>query len=306
MTRFVRPVSPSVVSRGGSFDDHRNRKPHPSVNPGTDYAVRTGTAVHAVSGGKVVAVDTGPDGSGGRTIALDCDNGSGIDYLHLSKIEVSTGQRVKQGDKLGNSGCSANGFDDPQKNGGIFPHLHLAMRPNHTHFANNGNVDPEKHLVDRATAVLDEGDDMQLIRSKRSGNWYVIPQLGQALKIPKSPNGSPEHKHALAYKAANERGFRLVSSTQARQLVDDLAWRNEQAADLFGWSAEKLAEIKDAIAELKEQEPDEDEEELDEEAVQDLAEDIDDAIRIDVDAFVAKLKATLTADRIELLAEKLK
>lgn len=303
MARFVRPTTPHPVSAGGSFDDHRNRRPNPSVNPGTDYAIRTGTPVYAVSAGRVAAIDTRPDGSGGRTIALDCDNGHGVDYLHLSKIEVEVGDRVRQGERIGVSGCSANGFDDPHKNGGIFPHLHLAMRPNHTHFANNGNVDPEKNMVDRETFI--EGDDMQLIRSKKSGNWYVIPQLGQALKIPNGANGSASHRHALAYKAANGTGFRHVGPKTTRQLVDDLAWRNEQAAVLFGWSADKLAEIKKALDELKEQEPDEDDEELDDEAVQDLADDIDDAIRIDVDAFAARLKATLTADAIELLVSKL-
>ena len=86
---------------------------------GTDWAVPTGTAVMASSGGTVTKA--GWASGYGYVVYISHADGRETRYGHLSKILVSAGQQVKQGEKIalsGNSGRSTG------------PHLHFELRIN--------------------------------------------------------------------------------------------------------------------------------------------------------------------------------
>lgn len=87
-----------------------------TYHKGVDWAVPTGTSVYASCGGKVSKAGWG---SGyGNVIYIDHEDGRQTRYGHLSKILVSVGDKVKQGDKIalsGNTGVSTG------------PHLHFEI-----------------------------------------------------------------------------------------------------------------------------------------------------------------------------------
>jgi len=100
-----------------------------TYHKGIDWAVPTGTAVYASSGGTVSRAGWG---SGyGYVVYIDHSDGRQTRYAHLSKPLVKVGQKVNQGEKIALSGST-----------GIVsgPHLHFEMLINGT------QVDPKDHL----------------------------------------------------------------------------------------------------------------------------------------------------------------
>ena len=100
-----------------------------TYHKGLDWAVPTGTAVMASSGGTVIKAGWG---SGyGYVVYIDHGDGRQTRYAHLSKVLVKAGQKVVQGQKIalsGNTGRSTG------------PHLHFEILINGTH------VNPLNHL----------------------------------------------------------------------------------------------------------------------------------------------------------------
>ena len=83
---------------------------------GLDIAVAEGTAVIAVKSGKVTEVRT--SATYGKLLEYETTDGYTVMYAHLSKILVHEGERVKQGQKVaesGNTGLSTG------------PHLHYSL-----------------------------------------------------------------------------------------------------------------------------------------------------------------------------------
>jgi murein DD-endopeptidase MepM/ murein hydrolase activator NlpD len=142
MTTWIRPVTQKV---SGDFARHQKRK---SVNPGVDYATKTGTPVLAIGDGVVNRVSHTVTGAGGRVVLLDFPSGHKADYLHLSEVHVAKGQQVKAGDVLGLSGASGLGKED-----GYAPHLHLSFRMGGTHLQGTGNIDFEAFIGSPAPAA---------------------------------------------------------------------------------------------------------------------------------------------------------
>ena len=144
MSTWIRPLEGRITS---SFDDHRNRKVNPSRNPGTDYGVPSGTPVKAIADGVITGVVPTFAGSGGRMIFQDFPSGHKADYLHLSRIDVYKGQKVKQGQVIGLSGASGLG-----KENGYGPHPHLSVRVGGKSTIGAGNIDFEKLLAEQGVA----------------------------------------------------------------------------------------------------------------------------------------------------------
>jgi murein DD-endopeptidase MepM/ murein hydrolase activator NlpD len=135
MTTWIRPVDGGSIS--DSFNGHKNRA-KPSLNPGTDYAVATGTPVKAVADGTVTGIVPTFTGSGGRMIFLGFPSDHNADYLHLSRIDVVAGQAVKQGQVIGLVGGSGLG-----KENGYGAHLHFSFRVGGKPTMGAGNIDYE-------------------------------------------------------------------------------------------------------------------------------------------------------------------
>lgn len=125
---YIKPIS------GGRMSSGFGRRKAPTkgastYHKGLDWAVPTGTAVMASSGGTVIKAGWG---SGyGYVVYIDHGDGRQTRYAHLSKVLVKAGQKVVQGQKIalsGNTGRSTG------------PHLHFEILINGTH------VNPLNHL----------------------------------------------------------------------------------------------------------------------------------------------------------------
>jgi murein DD-endopeptidase MepM/ murein hydrolase activator NlpD len=84
---------------------------------GQDFAVQTGTKVHAVHTGTVVEADWG--GAYGNNIVIKHGNGLYTQYAHLSKFDVKVGEKVNTDEVIARSGNTGNTSG---------PHLHFEVR----------------------------------------------------------------------------------------------------------------------------------------------------------------------------------
>jgi murein DD-endopeptidase MepM/ murein hydrolase activator NlpD len=96
----------------------RNPRYAAGYHTGDDYAAPTGKKVVAVLDG-TIAWSNNNGGAYGRWIGLRA-NGRDYIYCHLSVRSVSTGDKVKAGQKLGEVGATGNVTG---------PHLHFEDRP---------------------------------------------------------------------------------------------------------------------------------------------------------------------------------
>ena len=107
---------PRNISYGSKF--HRGL----DINFGTqdfDY----GAPVLATHDGVVQAINSSPKGGGGRFIIINSPDGSfQTGYLHLKSINVEVGQKISEGDVIGEIGGSGKG-----KERGYVPHLHYQI-----------------------------------------------------------------------------------------------------------------------------------------------------------------------------------
>ncbi len=115
---YIRPISGGRQTSGYGM----RKKPRPDAtanHQAIDWATATGTPVWASCGGTVTKAGWG--GGYGYVVFIDHEDGKQTRYAHLSKILVSVGQKVKQGDRIGLSGSTGVSTG---------PHLHFEMRIN--------------------------------------------------------------------------------------------------------------------------------------------------------------------------------
>lgn len=116
---FIRPINASPGSRFGM-------RFHPilkywRMHNGVDYGAATGTPIRAAKAGTVVKA--GPNGGFGNFVLLGHGTSGGTyvttGYAHMSRVAVSVGQRVEQGQVIGYVGSTGLSTT---------PHLHLEVR----------------------------------------------------------------------------------------------------------------------------------------------------------------------------------
>lgn len=100
---FIRPVEGPISGRFGSQRIY-NGTPG-SAHSGMDIAAERGTPVQAPAAGKVVFADPDLYLTGG-TVLIDHGHGIGSNFLHMSELDVSVGERVEQGQTIGRVGAS--------------------------------------------------------------------------------------------------------------------------------------------------------------------------------------------------------
>lgn len=111
---LIRPVSGTITSRFGVGSRIRR-----SSHTGLDIATSTGTPIAAAASGTVTF--SGYKGSYGNMIVISHGNGVQTYYGHCSKLYVSAGAQVSQGEIIGAVGSTGNSTG---------PHLHLEVRVN--------------------------------------------------------------------------------------------------------------------------------------------------------------------------------
>jgi murein DD-endopeptidase MepM/ murein hydrolase activator NlpD len=122
---YIRPCKTKNIS--DDFSDHVKR--HSNL-PGVDYTCKIGDSVYATADGMVLAVSHTANSAGGIMITIRHRDGRKSYYLHLSRILVGVGKRVKAGHLIARSGNTGRSTG---------PHLHFAIRDK-----SGKCVDPEK------------------------------------------------------------------------------------------------------------------------------------------------------------------
>ena len=184
MPTFIRSVEGRISA---SYQDHKNRTPS-SRNPGTDYAVATGTPVKAIADGTITSTVETFRGAGGRMIFQSFEGGYNADYLHLSAINVKPGQVVKQGEVIGLSGGSGLGSET-----GYGPHLHLSIRRGGSPTMGVGNIDFETLVGSspapapaKAPAAPKPAKAKAPAKPKATGKTYTVVKGDNLTKIAKA------------------------------------------------------------------------------------------------------------------------
>lgn len=92
----------------------------PKLHKGLDFSAPSGTPIYATGAGRVVEARYEPGGYGKHVII---NNGYGYEtlYGHMSKIKVSTGERVKRGEVIGLVGSTGKSTG---------PHCHYEVHVN--------------------------------------------------------------------------------------------------------------------------------------------------------------------------------
>jgi murein DD-endopeptidase MepM/ murein hydrolase activator NlpD len=99
------------------------------MHEGIDIGVGYGTPIAAAASGTVVYA--GWESGYGNFVVIDHGNGLATAYGHQSRIAVSNGEAVTQGQVIGYVGCTGHCFG---------PHLHFEVR------VNGAPVDPLGYL----------------------------------------------------------------------------------------------------------------------------------------------------------------
>ena len=184
---WIRSVDGKISS---SYQSHKDRNPT-SRNPGTDYAVATGTPVKAIADGTITGIVETIRGAGGRMIFQSFPGGFNADYLHLSRIDVAVGQEVKQGQVIGLSGGSGLGSET-----GYGAHLHLSFRKGGTPSMGVGNLDFETFVTSapsvapaKAPAAPKPAKAKAPAKPKAKAKTYTVVKGDNLTKIAKA-NGT--------------------------------------------------------------------------------------------------------------------
>ncbi len=114
-TRFIRPVEGRISGRFGNQRVYNGRPGAP--HSGMDIAAASGTPVRAPAAGVVTFADPALYLTGG-TLLIDHGHGVSSNFLHLSRIDVRTGDRVEQGQIIATVGATGRATG---------PHLHWGM-----------------------------------------------------------------------------------------------------------------------------------------------------------------------------------
>ncbi len=121
---LIKPITGTISSRFGASSSIRS-----GAHTGLDIASSTGSPIKAAASGTVTFA--GWKGSYGNLLVITHSNGVQTYYGHCSKLYVSAGQKVSQGQKVAAVGSTGNSTG---------PHLHLEIRINGT------PVNPQNYL----------------------------------------------------------------------------------------------------------------------------------------------------------------
>lgn len=143
---------------------------------GIDFGLPQGTELYAPEDGAIVEAYHDVGGYG-LTTYLGATSGRGWRHGHLWRLDVTAGEIVRQGQRLGLSGNTGNSTG---------PHLHLGMRPPNPNPNNGfgGYVDPlptlERLLEEQMQGIIDElNGQVAALRAELDGANGINTELGK-------------------------------------------------------------------------------------------------------------------------------
>lgn len=146
-------VSPRPTRITSGYGVRIGRTGRPTFHAGLDFLGARGEPVVAVAAGVVAVVASdetrGPTSGYGNAIAIDHGDGWWTLYAHLDTVNVTPGQAVAAGERIGTVGNTSNG-----KFPGMGAHLHFEVRSSRNGSPFPGpyrrhNVDPRPWLEQR-------------------------------------------------------------------------------------------------------------------------------------------------------------
>ena len=187
MTKLIKPFTGDyqiTQSFGEKITDSNGHS-------GIDYALPIGTPVLAAADGEVWKA--GWDATGyGNCVMIKHPDGSGTVYGHLLNWSVYAGQKVKAGEKIGNSGNTGNSTG---------AHLHFEYRTKYDNYKTA--IDPTPYFT-----------EPELPASNSSAGWYeVVCDSGANIRM--TPGG--------ALKSWLPKGVR-VHLTGNSSVANNLTW----------------------------------------------------------------------------------
>ena len=192
------PVDNPVISQG--YQDNKNLYGYGAFgHTGIDYGVGDGTIVRAVHTGTVVDVGTNENYVGGLYVIV---SGSGYKAYtgHMSRIDVSVGQSVSEGQQIGLSGRT--GYV-------IGPHVHFQVR------------DSSGNLVNPLSLITNSAPSGAV-----GGDVITANDVGRVRVINSEVEGYPLHAtHAGAYDAVEMKAW---TGNTFQNLIDQ-KWRQGEA-----------------------------------------------------------------------------
>ena len=114
-SRFVNPTDTEISTEFGVTRIMNKKKT--SIHRGIDFRGKKGAQIKAINAGTVVLTDD--LFFGGNTLVIDHGMGLYSIYMHLSKFNVATGDRVTGGEVIGLVGSSGRATG---------PHLHMSVK----------------------------------------------------------------------------------------------------------------------------------------------------------------------------------
>lgn len=153
---------------------------------GIDFAVPEGTPVHAARDGVVTIAQANHPWmgwQGGNAVLIQHEDGMHTGYAHLSQINVSVGQKVKQGQVIGLSGST-----------GLVtgPHLHFEFLPANPDFSNghSGRIDGTSYISQapfKAEPTPDRYDPAKLAKevgqTMTDGDYHIVSSEDSKLSL---------------------------------------------------------------------------------------------------------------------------
>jgi hypothetical protein len=124
---FIWPARGRISGRFGSQRIYRGEPG--SYHAGVDVAAGAGAPVVAPADGVVVLAASEPFSLEGNLLIVDHGHGLNSAFLHLSRLDVRVGERVRQGQAIGAVGATGRATG---------PHLHWALT------WNGARLDPER------------------------------------------------------------------------------------------------------------------------------------------------------------------
>lgn len=104
------PLAHNIIRRNSESHTFGMVRKYPDGSPkphqGHDYYAAPGTPCFAVADGKVASIGSG--GDYGATLTIDIGGGRWAFYAHLQAVEVTMGEAVSEGQRVGLTGKSGN------------------------------------------------------------------------------------------------------------------------------------------------------------------------------------------------------